>query len=366
MSALETWGDDFIGKLKLLDDKYESIGKMLEDPEVFSDLSKYKKLARERARLEGTVTRYRRYLEVKKQIRSSLEVLGAETDEDIKSLFEEELKELKKEEESLSAQLARDLIPKDPRDDKSVICEIRSGTGGDEAALFAGDLFRMYGRYAEDRGWTVEILSSNPTDLGGFKEVIFAIEGDRVYGKLKYEGGVHRVQRIPTTESSGRLHTSTATVAVLPEAEEVDVTIDPKDIRVDTFCASGHGGQGVNTTYSAVRLTHLPTGIQVSCQDERSQIQNRERAMRVLRSRLKALMEEEQAQEITQARRSQVGTGERSEKIRTYNFPQNRMTDHRIGFTTHKLQQVLDGSLDEVIDALAFSDEQARLQEVTS
>ena len=258
------------------------------------------------------------------------------------------------------------MIPPDPNDDKSVIFEIRAGTGGEEAALFAGDLFRMYGRYAESKGWKVEILSSSPTDLGGFKEVIFAVEGDRAYGRLKYEAGVHRVQRVPATESSGRIHTSTATVAVLPEAEEVDVVIEPKDIRVDTFCSSGHGGQGVNTTYSAVRITHLPTGIVVSCQDERSQIQNRERAMRVLRSRLKALMEEQQAQEISLARRSQVGTGERSEKIRTYNFPQNRVTDHRIGYTTHKLQQILDGELDEIIDALAFSDEQARLAEVTS
>lgn len=365
MSTVEIDGSDFIGKLELLAEKYDSIGKSLEDPEVFSDLRKYTGLARERARLEDIVTRYRRYVEVKSEIESSLEVLATEQDEDMRTLFEEELKALRNEEQELEHQLARDLIPKDPNDDKSVICEIRSGTGGEEAALFAGDLFRMYGRYAESKGWKVEILSSNPTDLGGFKEVIFAIEGDRAYGRLKYEGGVHRVQRIPATESSGRLHTSTATVAVLPEAEEVDVVIDPKDIRVDTFCASGHGGQGVNTTYSAVRLTHLPTGLQVSCQDERSQIQNRERAMRVLRSRLKALMEEEQTQEITEARRSQVGTGERSEKIRTYNFPQSRVTDHRIGYTTHRLQQILDGSLDEIIDVLAFNDEQARLAGVT-
>jgi peptide chain release factor 1 len=299
-------------------------------------------------------------------IEGSLEVLAAEHDEDMRAFFEEELHALKEEQKELEAQLARDLIPPDPNDDKSVIFEIRAGTGGEEAALFAGDLFRMYGRYAESKGWKVEILSSSPTDLGGFKEVIFAVEGDRAYGRLKYEAGVHRVQRVPATESSGRIHTSTATVAVLPEAEEVDVVIEPKDIRVDTFCSSGHGGQGVNTTYSAVRITHLPTGIVVSCQDERSQIQNRERAMRVLRSRLKALMEEQQAQEISLARRSQVGTGERSEKIRTYNFPQNRVTDHRIGYTTHKLQQILDGELDEIIDALAFSDEQARLAEVTS
>ena len=365
MSVVETGGADFTAKLDLLVKRYESIVKSLEDPDVFSDVRKYTELAKERTRLEDIVERYRRYIQVKNDIEASLEVLATEQDEDMKALFEEELQALKAEQEELEAQLARDLIPRDPNDDRSVICEIRAGTGGEEAALFAGDLFRMYGRYAESQGWKVEILSSNPTDLGGFKEVIFAIEGDRAYGRLKYEAGVHRVQRVPTTESSGRIHTSTATVAVLPEAEEVDVVIEPKDIRVDTFCASGHGGQGVNTTYSAVRITHLLTGIQVSCQDERSQIQNRERAMRVLRSRLKALMEEQQAQEISQARRSQVGTGERSEKIRTYNFPQNRVTDHRIGLTTHRLQQILDGELDEIIDALALSDEQARLAEVT-
>lgn len=366
MSVGQTGGADLTAKLDLIVEKYESIGKQLEDPEIFSDIRKYTELAKERARLEEIVERYRRYLQVKQGIEDSLEVLATEQDEDMRALFEEELQALRQEQKELEVQLARDLIPRDPNDDKSVICEIRAGTGGEEAALFAGDLFRMYGRYAESKGWKVEVLSSSPTDLGGFKEVIFAIEGDRAYSRLKYEAGVHRVQRVPATESSGRIHTSTATVAVLPEAEEVDVVIDPKDIRVDTFCSSGHGGQGVNTTYSAVRITHLPTGIVVSCQDERSQIQNRERAMRVLRSRLKALMEEQQAQEISQARRSQVGTGERSEKIRTYNFPQNRVTDHRIGLTTHKLQQVLDGELDEIIDALAFSDEQARLAEATS
>jgi peptide chain release factor 1 len=366
MSIVEVDNSGFIGKLELLADKYENISTLMEDPKVFSDFRKYTELAREKARLEEIVARYKQYVEVIDQIQSSAEVIESEQDDDIRALFQKELQDLTKQKQMLEEQLAKDLIPKDPNDDKSVICEIRSGTGGDEAALFAGDLFRMYGRYAETHGWKVEILSSNPTDLGGFKEVTFAIEGDRAYSKLKYEGGVHRVQRIPTTESGGRVHTSTATVAVLPEAEEVDVVIESKDIRVDTFCASGHGGQSVNTTYSAVRLTHLPTGLQVSCQDERSQTQNKDKAMRVLRSRLKALMEEEQAQQISEARRSQVGTGERSEKIRTYNFPQNRVTDHRIGFTTHRLQQVLDGDFDEIIDALAFRDEQARLSEITS
>ncbi len=291
-----------------------------------------------------------------------MEVLENESDEEMRALFEEEIRALTEEQKQIEEQLKLDLIPKDPNDDKNVIIEIRAGTGGDEAALFAGDLFRMYGMYAEAKGWKTEILSSNPTDLGGFKEVIFAVEGEGAYSRLKYEGGVHRVQRVPSTESSGRIHTSTATVAVIPEAEEVDLVIDPKEIRVDTFCASGHGGQGVNTTYSAVRLTHLPTGIQVSCQDERSQIQNREKAMRVLRSRLKAMMEEEQSQEITEFRRSQVGTGERSEKIRTYNFPQNRITDHRVGYTTHRLPQVLDGDLDEIIDELVRNEQSERLE----
>ncbi len=364
MSAAEIEGNDFIGKLELLAKRYESISSSLEDPEVFSDPIKYRDLARERARLEGPVNRYRRYVKVIADIENSTEVLKTESEEDMRALFEEELKTLQEELRELEGQLRHDLIPRDPNDDKSVICEIRAGTGGEEAALFAGDLFRMYGRYAEGRGWKTEILSSSPTDLGGFKEVIFAIEGEGAYSRLKYEGGVHRVQRVPSTESSGRLHTSTATVAVLPEAEEVDLVIDPKDIRVDTFCASGHGGQGVNTTYSAVRITHLPTGLQVSCQDERSQIQNRERAMRVLRSRLKAMIEEEQAQELTMARRSQVGTGERSEKIRTYNFPQSRVTDHRIGYTTHRLQQILDGGLDEVVDILVSNEEQEKLAEI--
>ena len=301
-------------------------------------------------------------MEIASQIENSKEVLEKETDEEMRILFEEEIQNLTEEQKKIEEQLRLDLIPKDPNDDKNVIIEIRAGTGGDEAALFAGDLFRMYGMYAEGKGWKTEILSSNPTDLGGFKEVIFAVEGEGAYSRLKYEGGVHRVQRVPSTESSGRIHTSTATVAVIPEAEEVDLVIDPKEIRIDTFCASGHGGQGVNTTYSAVRLTHLPTGIQVSCQDERSQIQNREKAMRVLRSRLKAMMEQEQSQEITEFRRSQVGTGERSEKIRTYNFPQNRITDHRVGYTTHRLPQVLDGDLDEIIDELVKNEQNERLE----
>lgn len=358
--AMET--DGFLDKLELLAKRYETVSAMLQDPEVYSDPDKYRELAKELAGLEDIVARYKRYLEVLSEIEDGEEVLEEESDPEVRALFEEEIETLKEEKEELESELRLSLIPKDPNDEKSVIVEIRAGTGGDEAALFAGDLFRMYGRYAEEKGWKTEILSSSPTDLGGFKEIIFAIEGEGAYSRLKYEGGVHRVQRVPLTESSGRIHTSTATVAVIPEVEEVDLVIDPKDLRVDTFCSSGHGGQSVNTTYSAVRITHIPTGIQVSCQDERSQLQNKAKAMRVLRSRLKAMMEEEQAEELSEFRRSQVGTAERSEKIRTYNFPQNRITDHRVGYTTHRLEQVLDGDLDEIIDALISEEQKKKIE----
>jgi len=365
MASMRDERNGLTEKLELVVKRYEDINSSLEDPKIFSDPKKYRDLSKERARLEDIVTKYRRYLKVEHEIQDSKEVLRTESDEEMRLLFQENLQSLEAEKGKLEEELKRALIPKDSNDKRNVIVEIRAGTGGEEAALFAGDLFRMYGRYAEEKGWKVEILSSNPTDLGGFKEVVFAVEGDGAFSKLKYEGGVHRVQRIPMTESGGRIHTSTATVAVLPEAEEVDVVIDPKDIRVDTFCSSGHGGQGVNTTYSAVRLTHLPTGLVVTCQDERSQIQNRERAMRVLRSRLKALMEQEKNQEVTQARRSQVGTGERAEKIRTYNFPQNRVTDHRIGYTSHRLAEILDGELDEIIDLLVMEEEKKKLEQIT-
>ena len=363
MTAAGAQGSEMSARLDTMAARYEEVTRHLEDPDVFSDLRRYRDLAREKSRLDGVVHKYRRYSKVLSDIGESREILKSEPDAEMRALAEEDLASLKSEKDGLERELKEALIPRDPNDEKDVIVEIRAGTGGDEAALFAGQLFRMYGRYAEGKGWKTEILSSNPTDLGGFKEVIFAMGGNGAYRRLKYEGGVHRVQRIPATESSGRIHTSTATVAALPEAEEVDaIQIGPDDLRVDTYMASGKGGQGVNTTYSAVRLTHLPSGLVVTCQDERSQIQNRERAMRILRSRLQAIADEEKNQEITQARRSQVGTGERSEKIRTYNFPQSRVTDHRIGFTVHRLAEFMDGRLDEMIDALLEEEEKKLLQ----
>jgi peptide chain release factor 1 len=350
-------------KLKSIEEKYEELTRLLMNPEVFSNPQQYQKYSKEQSDLQPLVEKIREYRKIISGIEEAEEILGG-GDGDIRELAQAELEELKGRKPAVEEELKFMLLPKDPRDEKSVILEIRAGTGGEEAALFASSLFRMYAKYAESRRWKVEVIDSNPTGLGGLKEIIAAIEGKGAYSKLKYESGVHRVQRVPVTEASGRIHTSAATVAVLPEAEDVDIKVEEKDLRVDTFCASGPGGQGVNTTYSAVRIVHIPTGMIVQCQDERSQIKNKEKAMKVLRSRLYELEIERQEKERAFARKTQVGTGDRSERIRTYNFPQNRITDHRIGFTLHKLEQVLGGNLEEVIDALTTHYQTERLKEL--
>ncbi len=340
--------------LKKLDDvekRFEELTTKLADPEVVSDREKYTKIAREHAELSEIVETYRTYKKVLAEIEGNRELLE-DSDEELARLAREELKELEPRLEELEKRLMFLLLPKDPNDEKNIMLEIRAGTGGEEAALFAADLFRMYSRYAERKGWEVEILDVNPTGLGGYKEIIALIKGRGAYSRLKYESGVHRVQRIPETESGGRIHTSAVTVAVLPEADEVDVEIRPEDLKIDTMRASGAGGQHVNKTESAVRITHIPTGIVVYCANERSQHQNRARAMQILRTRLYELKLREQEEKIQAERRSQVGSGDRSERIRTYNFPQNRVTDHRIGLTLYRLEQILDGELDDIIDSL--------------
>lgn len=339
-------------KLSFIESRYEELSKKVSDPEVIADQETWRKLCKEQSDITPIVEKYREYKSLKEKIEEAKELLSDNLDKDFKELVEEELAESKKGIAEAENALKILLLPKDPNDDKNVIVEIRGGAGGDEAALFAGDLFRMYSMYAETKRWKVDILNSNPTDIGGFKEISFSIEGQGAYSCLKFESGVHRVQRIPTTESGGRIHTSTVTVAVLPEVEEVEVEINANDLRIDVFRAGGPGGQCVNTTDSAVRVTHLPTGLVVSCQDEKSQHKNKDKAMKILRSRLYDLMQEQQHEEIAQERKSQVGTGDRSERIRTYNFPQGRVTDHRIGFTLHRLEAVLNGDLTELIDAL--------------
>ncbi|MGE3520374.1 MAG: peptide chain release factor 1, partial [Vicinamibacterales bacterium] len=325
----------------------------------------YRKQAKALSDIEPTVQRYREYKSVLRGIAETEELVAA-SDTDMRELAQEELRALLVRREALVHDLKLLLVPKDRNDEKNVVLEIRAGTGGDEAALFAGELFRMYAKYAERRGWRIDVMSSSDTGVGGLKEVIATIEGRGVYSRLKYESGVHRVQRVPATEASGRIHTSTATVAVLPEAEEVDIQINDKDLRVDTFCSSGPGGQSVNTTYSAVRITHIPTGVVVSQQDEKSQIKNRAKAMKVLRSRLYEMELRKQQDAIAKDRRSQVGTGERSEKIRTYNFPQSRITDHRVNFTTHQLVNVLNGDLDELLDTVGTYYQSERLKDATA
>jgi peptide chain release factor 1 len=339
-------------KLQSLEDKYNELTELLSTPEVINDQSRFQKYAKAHADLNDIVAAYIEYKKVLQQTQDIRQMLEENDDEEFRQMLVEEAEELRVKKEDLEQQLKILLLPKDPNDEKSVIMEIRAGTGGEEAALFAQDLFRMYSRYAEINGWKIDIMDSNYTDIGGIKEIIFVIDGHGVYSKLKYESGVHRVQRIPTTESGGRIHTSAATVAVLPEAEEVEVEIDPNDLRIDVYCSSGPGGQSVNTTQSAVRITHVPTGIVVTCQDEKSQHKNKAQALRVLRARLKEVIEEEKNAELAGTRKSQVGSGDRSERIRTYNFPQGRVSDHRINLTLHKLEMVLEGQLEEIIDAL--------------
>ena len=339
-------------RLDQLESRYEDLTRALASPEIVTDSAKYQKTAKAHSELSDIVEKYREYKDLTRGIVESKAVLADEKDPEMRAYAQEELTQLEARVAQVEAALKVLLIPKDPNDEKDVILEIRAGTGGDEATLFADEMFRMYSRYAETKGWKVEVLSTSESSVGGLKEVIAIIEGKRVYSQLKYESGVHRVQRVPATEQQGRVHTSAVTVAVLPEAEDVDIKIEAKDLRIDTFCSSGPGGQSVNTTYSAVRITHIPTNTVVSCQDEKSQIKNREKGMRVLRSRLYEIEMQKQQEALAKERKAMVGTGDRSEKIRTYNFPQNRVTDHRIGLTIHQLTEVMDGKLQPIVDAL--------------
>jgi peptide chain release factor 1 len=352
-------------KLAAIERRYEELNRQMADPAVAADPVRLAELAREQSEIEEIVSLYHAYRSAEAEMEDARSLIGDDADPELAELAQAEVERLTADQGEREERLRLLLLPKDPSDDKDVIIEIRAGTGGDEAGLFASDLCRMYSRWAETHSYRVEMLSHHETGVGGFKEVIFQVRGRGAYSKLKYESGVHRVQRIPVTEAQGRIHTSTATVAVLPEADEVEVNIDPNDVRIDVFRATGPGGQSVNTTDSAVRVTHLPTGLVVSCQDEKSQLQNRQRAMAILRARLYQMEQERLEAERSQARRSQVGTGERSEKIRTYNFPQNRVTDHRIGKTVHRLTGVLDGDLDEFIEELATTDQAERLQAIS-
>lgn len=350
-----------LDKLVSLEERFSAVSEKISDPEVIADQPLWRSLCKEHSELTPIIEEYGRYKRLSATIDDDYEMLREETDRELIDMLKEEIADAQRNAEESKERLKFLLLPKDPNDEKNVIMEIRGGTGGEEAALFAADLMRMYGMYAESHRWKIDILNSNPTELGGYKEISFLVEGKGAYSRLKYESGVHRVQRVPETESGGRKHTSAVTVAVLPEIEEVEVEINRNDLRIDVFRAGGPGGQCVNTTDSAVRITHIPTGIVVSCQDEKSQLQNKEKAMKILRSRIYELMEAERSREIADARKSQVGSGDRSERIRTYNFHENRITDHRIGLTIYRLGQFMDGDMDEIIDALITSDQAAKL-----
>lgn len=348
------------GRLEEMEQKYDELSSKLSDPNITNNQDEFRKLMKEHSDMTPIIEKYRELKKTKNAIDEALAILD-ENDEELKQMAKEELADSKEKVQLIEKELKILLLPKDPNDDKNVIMEIRGGAGGDEAALFAGDLFRMYSRYAERHRWKVEMMNSNENDLGGFKEVSFMIQGQGAYSRLKYESGVHRVQRIPTTESGGRIHTSTVTVAVLPEVEDVDVEINMNDVRIDVFRSSGNGGQSVNTTDSAVRVTHAPTGIVISCQDEKSQLKNKDKALKILRAKLYDLELEKQRSEVSASRKSQVGTGNRNERIRTYNFPQGRVTDHRVGLTLHRLETVLDGDIDEIVDTLITTDQAEKL-----
>lgn len=351
-----------LDRLHFIENKYDELSVKISDPSIMANQNEWRKLCKEHSELEIVVNKYKEYKNVLEEMEVNKEMLSEEDDKDMREMVQEELRSLSEQKDTLEKELQILLLPKDPNDDKNVFIEIRGGAGGEEAALFASNLFRMYTRYAETQRWKVELMSSNETDIGGFKEVVFMLRGDGAYSKLKYESGVHRVQRVPDTESSGRIHTSTATVAVLPEVDDVEIEISEKDLRIDVFRASGHGGQCVNTTDSAVRVTHLPTGLVVSCQDEKSQLKNKEKALKVLRARLFEKAEAERAAGIAEDRKSQVGTGDRSERIRTYNYPQGRVTDHRIGLTLYKLDAFLNGDIEEMIRALITEDQAEKMK----
>ena len=353
-----------LDKLAFIENKYDELSVKISDPSIMANQNEWRKLCKEHAELEIIVNAYRNYKQVTEDLEANKEMLAEENDKEMREMLQEEISDLTAREEELEREIQILLLPKDSNDDKNVFVEIRGGAGGDEAALFAANLFRMYTRYAENNRWTVELMSANETDIGGFKEVVFMIKGNGAYSKLKYESGVHRVQRVPDTESSGRIHTSTATVAVLPEVDDVEIEINEKDLKIDVFRASGNGGQCVNTTDSAVRMTHLPTGLVVSCQDEKSQLKNKEKALKILRARLYEQAEAERNAGIAEDRKSQVGTGDRSERIRTYNYPQGRVTDHRIGLTLYKLEAFLNGDIDEVVNALITADQAEKMKQM--